>query len=159
MEPQRTAKMRRKRADRLSTLPVKRDNMSLPRKSWWRLLYGTVDSSLQRSQRPPEWQNFLQAPLCSPWAFPLPRLVYPVEMDIVIFYLSAQKLNLLKNKLLCFILYLLMPFLRLQGFTSLPLGIHCITKSNTTCNGWGATCLRKRSGSLIHPPCNFPSLT
>lgn len=74
-------------------------------------------------------------------------------------YLSAQKLNFSKNKTLCFILYLLMPFLRLQGFVGKFLPKDTLAKSNTTCNGWGTTCPRKRSGPRIHPPCNFPSLS
>ena len=79
--------------------------------------------------------------------------------NFIIFYLSAQKLNLSKNKLLCFILYLLMPFLRLQGFIGKLLPKDTFAKSNTTCNGWGTTCPRKRSDPRIHPPCNFPSLS
>lgn len=57
--------------------------------------------------------------------------------NFVIFFLSAQKLNPLTNKLLCYSLYLLMSFLRLQGFVGKPLSRDNFLKSNTLCSGWG----------------------
>lgn len=108
---------------------------------WWRLVIGTVDSCLKRSQRPTEWQILLQAlpPLSS--GCPFTKIHIPSRNgNVVIFYLSAQKLYLLKNKLLCLHFIFIMTFLRLQRFIGKPLSRDNLFKSRTMCNGPGTIC-------------------
>lgn len=67
----------------------------------------------------------------------------------MIFYLSAQKSNLLKNKLLCIHFILTMLFLRLQRFQGKSLSRDNILKSPTVCNGWGTICPGEAAVVLI----------
>lgn len=130
--------MRRSRVEGLSASPAERENVPPSRKWWRRRQIGTVRSSLKRSQRSTEWQNRPQAlPLLSAGCLFTKIHTLSRNGNFMIFYLSAQKLIPSNNKLLCFSLYLLAPFLRLQAFIGKPLTRDNFFKSDTLGSDWG----------------------
>lgn len=126
-------------------------------RQWWRLLIGTADSSLERSQRPTDMAGPpTSRPSLSPGC-PFTKIQSPsTNGNIVIVSLSAHKRTLLKNKLLCLHLMSAMPFVRLHRSTGTSLSRDKFFKSHRVCNGRGTTRPGEAEVVLTSPTTSFP---
>lgn len=122
------------RVERLTTLPVWRENMSLSSKRGWRLLARMADGCLKRSLRPTERQSAVKPSLSSSQAAQLSRFIFLEEVGCCYLLSFSKEVNPLKTMLSCIHLIFTNVFLRAQFYRQTSLWKNNITKAKTPSN-------------------------